>query len=144
MLATKLLIERIDSGEHQTIGQLYALSNNNFSVFDCDTLELPWKDNKNQVSCIPIGKYIVRKRYSKKFKYHLHVTDVENRSLILIHKGNFNTDILGCILVGRLNYVNNDDLIDVSNSKATLKELMDILDFDDNGEIELEILNRNN
>ena len=54
----------------------------------CNTIELTWRMNRKRVSCIPEGKYFIRKRYSKKFRWHLEVVDVENRSLILFHPAN--------------------------------------------------------
>ena len=66
--------------------------------FICNTIELPWKNNEKRVSCIPEGKYFIRKRYSPKFKWHLEVVDVENRSLILFHPANNALkDLNGCI-----------------------------------------------
>lgn len=66
--------------------------------FVCFTLELPWKENQNNISCIPEGKYELRPRYSKKFKRHLKVMDVFGRSLILIHPANNALEELeGCI-----------------------------------------------
>ena len=138
MKATKLLIQRYSHGEKQTIGNLFGLSDNGHILFECDSLELPWLNNQKQISCIPTGKYLVKKRYSKKFKNHLHITNVEDRSYILIHSGNYYTDILGCVLVGRLGFVNSDDIIDVSSSKKTLKKLLTFVESD----IELEIINR--
>jgi len=79
------------------------------SGFECDTLELPWRDNERNVSCIPEGVYVVVPRHSPKYGNHLHVTGVNGRSLILIHWGNYaasanprtgTPDIRGCILVG--------------------------------------------
>jgi hypothetical protein len=79
------------------------------SGFECDTLELPWRDNERNVSCIPEGVYAVVPRHSPKYGNHLHVTGVDGRSLILIHWGNYaasanprtgTPDIRGCILVG--------------------------------------------
>ena len=62
------------------------------------TIELPWKRNERGISCIPEGKYFIRKRYSKKFRWHLEVVDVENRSLILFHPANNAMEELnGCI-----------------------------------------------
>ena len=62
------------------------------------TIELPWKENKKQVSCIPEGVYELRPRYSEKFKHHLVLENVPNRSLILIHPANdANKELLGCI-----------------------------------------------
>ena len=64
----------------------------------CLTIELPWKNNETKVSCIPEGKYFIKKRYSKKFQWHLQVLDVKNRSLILFHPANNALQELnGCI-----------------------------------------------
>ena len=64
----------------------------------CKTIELPWKMNETKVSCIPEGKYFIKKRYSKKFQWHLEVLGVKNRSLILFHPANNALQELnGCI-----------------------------------------------
>lgn len=64
----------------------------------CHTIELPWKENKRRISCIPEGRYELVKRYSQKFKWHLHVIDVEGRDLILIHPANDALkELNGCI-----------------------------------------------
>ena len=64
----------------------------------CHTIELPWKDNKPKISCIPEGEYFIAKRYSKKFGWHLEVLQVSNRSLILFHPANYAVrELQGCI-----------------------------------------------
>ncbi|WP_418264177.1 DUF5675 family protein [Flavobacterium faecale] len=64
----------------------------------CNTIELPWKNNEKRVSCIPEGKYFIRKRYSQKFKWHLEVVAVQNRSYILFHPANNALrELNGCI-----------------------------------------------
>jgi hypothetical protein len=64
----------------------------------CKTIELPWKNNETKVSCIPEGKYFIKKRYSKKFQWHLEVENVQNRSLILFHPANNALkELNGCI-----------------------------------------------
>ena len=64
----------------------------------CLTIELPYKNNETKVSCIPEGKYFIKKRYNKKFQWHLDVLDVKNRSLILFHPANNALQELnGCI-----------------------------------------------
>ena len=64
----------------------------------CSTIELPWKNNETKVSCVPEGKYLLRKRYSIKFNWHIEVTNVEIRSLILIHPANNALkELNGCI-----------------------------------------------
>ena len=64
----------------------------------CHTIELPWKENEPQVSCIPEGRYELVKRYSPKHKWHLLVKDVPKRALILIHPANDALkELQGCI-----------------------------------------------
>ncbi|MBK7290114.1 MAG: hypothetical protein IPI78_07705 [Chitinophagaceae bacterium] len=64
----------------------------------CFTIELPWKNNQRQISCIPEGKYSLRKRYTQRFGWHLLVENVSGRSGILIHAANDALkEIKGCI-----------------------------------------------
>ena len=111
----------------QTEGILYVIKNGKI-VFECVTLELPWRNNARRISCIPDGTYKCVKRVSKKYGHHWHVLDVPNRSLILIHSGNFNHHTLGCILVGKeFKDINKDGLEDVTSSVATMNELRALL-----------------
>lgn len=72
------------------------------------TIELPNKNNQQRVSCIPEGEYIlklrespiVRKTSKGKYLRGWEVTDVPNRTFIMIHIANTTKDILGCIGVG--------------------------------------------
>jgi hypothetical protein len=64
----------------------------------CHAIELPWLDNQQRVSCIPEGEYVLRKRFSPKFQWHLHLRNVPGRDLILIHPANdAKRELLGCI-----------------------------------------------
>jgi hypothetical protein len=124
----KVIIDRLNEGDKQTESLLTILNEKEETIFNCYTLELPWNDNKKQISCIPKGEYNVEKRQSTKYKNHFHVLDVPNRSYILIHQGNYNWHTKGCILVGKtLTDINNDGLRDVTGSVATMNKLNDIL-----------------
>lgn len=64
----------------------------------CFTIELPWLHNKPQVSCIPEGRYELERRFSEHHGWHLHLLDIVNRSLILIHPANDAAkELKGCI-----------------------------------------------
>lgn len=65
------------------------------------TLELPWRDNRRNVSCIPAGTYTCRPVVSPRFRDVIEVCGVPGRSHILIHAGNTVIDTEGCILVGK-------------------------------------------
>ena len=69
--------------------------NGNFIGF---IIELPWKDNKRNESCIPEGTYTLKPRWSKRFGHHLLVCKVPDRSLILIHPANnAQNELEGCL-----------------------------------------------
>jgi len=89
-----IVLERQDFHHNATKGQLLV----NHKSFH--TLELPWKDNKTNISCIPSGTYTFQKiqRTSNK-QPALYLRDVTNRSEILIHQGNKPTHTQGCILI---------------------------------------------
>lgn len=64
----------------------------------CYTIELPWKNNQAQISCIPEGIYPLQKRYSPRFGWHLQLQHVPGRSMILIHPANHAMlELRGCI-----------------------------------------------
>jgi hypothetical protein len=66
--------------------------------FQCYTIELPWVNNLPRRSCIPEGRYELKKRYSPKFKDHLLVQGVPGRSLVLLHPANDALkELKGCI-----------------------------------------------
>src|SRR3990170_3733275 len=66
----------------------------------CLTLELEWKLNEPNESCIPDGDYICKRVNSPKFGNTFEVCNVPNRTAILIHKGNIEDDSHGCIILG--------------------------------------------
>ncbi len=104
--------------------------------FQCFTLELPWLGNKQNVSCIPEGKYQYKIYNSPKHGKVLLILDVAGRTMIEIHAANYTRQILGCIAVGdSIKWLDNDTIPDVSNSKNTLKKLL--LEAGDSGIIDI-------
>lgn len=67
--------------------------------FFCFTLEPLWNKNKKG-SCIPDGKYKLKRYRSLKFGHTLLVQGVKGRTGILFHVGNSAKDTTGCILLG--------------------------------------------
>ena len=123
----RVVIDRMPDYGMSTIGKLYVVDND-VSIYECFTLELPWNDNQPNISCIPKGTYNVVKRHSKRFKNHFHILDVPGRSYILIHTANYVSQLLGCVAVGKdLADINGDDDLDLTQSQQTLNDLLDIL-----------------
>jgi hypothetical protein len=113
------------SNHLQTCGRFILLNEDGDLVFQAASLELPWKANLRNVSCIPAGSYSVTKVDSPKFgPGTFSVNNVKGRSNILIHAGNFTRDIEGCILLGeRFADIDSDSITDVTNSAATINAL---------------------
>jgi hypothetical protein len=64
----------------------------------CATIELPWKNNRARISCIPEGRYRLVKRYSPKFGNHFLLEEVPCRTCILVHPANdAMLELKGCI-----------------------------------------------
>ena len=121
----RAFLTRLEDDGHQTLGHL-RLYDGLELIFECSTLELPWKANMRNISCIPKGVYKCKHRSSEKYKNHIILQNVPNRRYILIHQGNYNTDTRGCILVGsRFGKINRDSLLDIAASRRTLAQLLD-------------------
>jgi len=99
-----MMLIRSPSTMQGTPGMLYLLG-----MFVCRMMELPWRDNAPDISCIPEGEYDVRyleRSASGHFRDCYHIMDVPDRSGVLIHKGNwagatdhdYRTDSHGCAL----------------------------------------------
>lgn len=102
----KVTITRYQSTDAGTFGMLVAERDK--LTFSCHTGELPWRENKSNVSCIPPGVYLVTRNESRKFGKVYLVNSVPKRAGILIHPANyfgnrelgFRSDVEGCIGLG--------------------------------------------
>lgn len=74
------------------------------------TGELPWRDNRSDVSCIPVGEYACRLTLSPRFHAYLYeLFGVPSRFACRIHPANFMGDksqgklcqLNGCIALGK-------------------------------------------
>ncbi len=66
----------------------------------CYSLEKPWKENLNNISSIPAGKYNAILRYDHTDHWRIELKNVPGRTNVQIHIGNEVSDSKGCILVG--------------------------------------------
>lgn len=123
----KVVLTRLIDDGTQTLGVLSAYKGLK-KVFSCKTLELTWRDNKRNVSCVPRGDYDVEARFSEKHGEHLILKEVEGRDYILIHPANYNYQLRGCIAVGRTHTdINGDNELDVTSSRDTMESLLKAL-----------------
>jgi hypothetical protein len=94
----KLIRPPLEQCVHSTQGAFYI-----DEKFYCWSLELPWKDNEDNVSCIPEGTYKVIVDHSESKQRMLpHILDVPSRAGIRVHVANFPSEIKGCISLGKI------------------------------------------
>lgn len=95
----------------------------------CFSLELPWRDNAPNVSCIPDSVYFckrVNKRETTggmKIETTFEVENVSGRYGILFHIGNQVGDTEGCILLGK--GINIDRRVTLAYSRVAFTEFLD-------------------
>lgn len=107
-MATKALEAILSRGPSSLLG-----TPGTFSIpekgFVCASLELPWRDNKSGLSCIPTGTYKCVATWSPKYKRAMYlVVPTGSRTGIRMHSANFagavdhgfKADLLGCIALG--------------------------------------------
>ncbi|MDA7705719.1 DUF5675 family protein [Rickettsiales bacterium] len=87
----------------------------------CKTLENPWLDNEQGVSCIPEGIYEVQVDDTGRFQYW-KILNVPERDAVEIHYGNREKDTRGCVIFGKRWGFIADELA-VLTSKPTLNRL---------------------
>ena len=127
-----ILTLNTSSYKHGTFGTLQAVD------FSCCTVERPWLQNARGLSCIPAGEYKLKLRQSGVVKRtsrgaHLQgweVSNVPDRTYIMIHVANTASEVQGCIAVGhRFGVVHNKWA--VTNSRSAFDQLMNVLSYED-------------
>jgi hypothetical protein len=103
--------------------------------FACFSLELPWRNNLPNISCIPVGEYQCGIVNSPRFGRVFQVFDVPDRTHVLLHRGNFagdtaqglRSDVAGCVLLGRrLGFLHGQRAI--LTSRITVRRFMAAMD----------------
>jgi hypothetical protein len=113
---------------NETLGT-YIVFDDDKELFRCKSIELPWLNNQQGVSCIPGEKiYNVVKMSTPKHPNSFLIKDVPGRTAIMIHIGNFATGATvnteGCQLPG-MNFVDIDGngTLDVAQSTLAMESL---------------------
>lgn len=131
MSALLATLVRAPSTDQGSFGRLV------FGATTVHTVELPWRDNRRQRSCIPPGAYTCALVKSPRFGRVYGVADVPGRANVLIHPANlggdieagWDTQLQGCIApCERLGVMRNTKgVVQVAGlvSRPALRRLMD-------------------
>ena len=93
-----------------TLGKLYLeYPDIKEKLFIAYSIEKPWLNNNRNISCIPSGHYVIKPTNSPKFGLTYYVESITGdvvglnrgeRTHILFHKANKESDVKGCIGLG--------------------------------------------
>lgn len=130
-----VIIDRFWQDSKQTLSTCTVLGANNMPLFSSIALERGWRNNKQDISCIPalFGPYPLVLEWSNAFNTFLwEIKDVPNRSECKFHTANFWHQLRGCISLGRRPIdMDKDGYLDVTDSGDTMKDFHKVLkDFD--------------
>ena len=125
-------IIRYDVGRKQSLGNVLIRNEYGNFVYARHLLELGWRNNQRNISCIPAGHYDLRLENSPKFKQKLwEAKGVPNRSECKFHVANFSSQINGCFAPGMTKFdLNRDGEKDMVNSREAFEEFMDAMGGD--------------
>jgi hypothetical protein len=72
--------------------------NDNRAIYSCFTVEPPWRNNKPNESCVPVGRYKIVWEYSNKFGRNLwELKGVPGRDETKLHVANRARELQGCM-----------------------------------------------
>jgi hypothetical protein len=118
----EIKLNRYWQDENQTSGVCTVIDDDGFPLFSSLSLERGWRNNENNVSCVPVGEYDLVFEYSSRFKMKLwELKGVPGRSEAKFHASNYWYQLEGCIALGlRYKNLNSDNYRDLTNSADTL------------------------
>ena len=123
----RLLLMRLQKLDDRTLGRLIVFNGTEIEE-TFTTLELPWRNNERNNSCILSGYYTVEPRNSAKYGDHLILNSTAPRDLILMHVGNKPADTEGCILIGTgFGDFDKDGRREITESKRAMRRLVELV-----------------
>lgn len=102
--------------------------------------ELPWRDNKTDISCVPVGTYNVKLDYSPKRGTKVYeLQNVPCRSDCQIHSSSYcgdkskgkMSDLLGCISLGENTALLPTGQRILTGSRKAIKDFYDLMQGED-------------
>lgn len=122
MESREIVLIRNVSEEYQELGNFFVFDGDGRKLFECKSLELAWRDNQRNISCIPAGSYDIVFEWSSKYSMYLwEMKDVPGRTETKIHAANYFRQLQGCIALGDMHIdMDGDTYRDVRNSVKTI------------------------
>lgn len=118
-----LIIRDTFFGDEASLGTCFVFDGPT-KLFKSESLERGWRNNMQNVSCIPIGEYPLVLEWSPRFRKDLwEIKEVPGRSECKFHAANFWHQLNGCIALGNnRKFIDGDEVKDITSSRDTMKK----------------------
>lgn len=118
----EVIINRFQIEHNYSLGHCYIKHENGIIEYIGCSLERGWRNNQNNVSCVPEGSYTLKLEYSPRFRKDLwELYGVPGRSECKFHSANYWYQLNGCIALGNnFKDINGDGDPDVTSSRITM------------------------
>jgi len=125
----EVIINRFKIEHNYSLGDCYIRHEDGSIEYIGKSLERGWRNNQNNISCVPEGTYTLKLEYSPKFKKDLwELYGVPNRSEIKFHAANYWKQLDGCITLGNKHIdINGDGDPDVTSSRVTMNKFHEVM-----------------
>lgn len=136
----KVKINRFQVTNNYSLGHCYIVHPSGLVEYVGCTLERGWRNNENNVSCVPEGTYDLKLEYSPKFKKDLwELYGVPNRAECKFHAANYWKQLNGCIALGNKHKdIDGDGDPDITSSNDVLKIFHDMMSGQSQSEVKIE------
>ena len=122
-MANRLVLIRLAALSDRVLGALNVYDGAQ-SICPLFALELPWRGNSKEISCIPTGTYKISPELTTSLGWVLRLHNVPGRDGVLIHAGNYPRNTHGCILCAMtLDDIDGDGVADASRSRVATDRL---------------------
>lgn len=117
-------VHRWQQNEVQTSSVCSVLDEYRHPLFASVSLERGWMNNYPNISCYPIGEYVLVYEWSSRFKRMLwEIYGIEGRSECKFHSANHWWQLNGCNALGlRFKDMNADGFKDITYSRNTMQQ----------------------
>lgn len=125
----EVIINRFRIEHNYSLGDCYIRHEDGNIEYIGKSLERGWRNNQNNISCVPEGTYTLKLEYSPRFRKDLwELYGVPNRAECKFHAANYWKQLNGCIALGNKHIdIDGDGDPDVTSSRVTMNKFHEVM-----------------
>ena len=125
----EVIVVRYKVTDNYSLGHCFVRHEDGVTDYVGASMERGWRNNQNNISCVPKGTYTLKLEYSPRFRKKLwELYGVPNRTECKFHVSNYWNQLNGCIALGKYHKdIDGDGDPDVVSSGPTMKKFHEMM-----------------